>query len=117
MNTLRFSSVWDAIEDSPMQAESMKLRSALMTGLRDSLVSTGASQSEAARLLGVTQPRISDLMRGRIEAFSLDRLVSMTAAACLKLRIQIRSPHERERYAGLLSRVSLRSPGLQFEAT
>jgi predicted XRE-type DNA-binding protein len=47
----------------------MKLRSALMMALMDHIARTGLSQSEAAQLLGVTQPRISDLMRGKIELF------------------------------------------------
>jgi predicted XRE-type DNA-binding protein len=49
----------------------MKLRSALMMALKDHIARTGLSQSEAAKLLGVTQPRISDLMRGKIELFGL----------------------------------------------
>jgi predicted XRE-type DNA-binding protein len=53
----------------------MKLRSVLMMALKDHSARTGLSQSEAAKLLGVTQPRVSDLMRGKIELFSLDTLV------------------------------------------
>jgi predicted XRE-type DNA-binding protein len=63
MSKKRFSNVWDAIEDTPAQAENMKLRSALMVALKDHIARAGLSQSEAAKLLGVTQPRISDLMR------------------------------------------------------
>ena len=57
----RFANVWDSIEDTPGQAENMKLRSALIMALKDHIARTGLSQSEAAKLLGVTQPRISDL--------------------------------------------------------
>ena len=67
MSKKRFANVWDAIEDTPAQAENMKLRSALIIALKDHIARTGLSQSQAAKLLGVTQPRISDLMRGKIE--------------------------------------------------
>jgi predicted XRE-type DNA-binding protein len=83
MSKKRFANVWDAIEDAPAQAENMKLRSALMMALKDHIARTGLSQSDAAKLLGVTQPRISDLMRDKIELFGLDTLVNMIVAAGL----------------------------------
>lgn len=89
MNKKRFDSVWDAIEDSPAQAENMKLRSTLMIALKDHIVQKGLSQAEAAKLLGVTQPRISDLMRGKIELFGLDTLVNMIGAAGLHVEMRI----------------------------
>lgn len=84
-----FESVWDAIEDSPAQAENMKLRSSLMLALRDHIAKTGMSQSKAAKLLGVTQPRVSDLMRGRVDLFAIDTLVNMLAAAGLRVELRI----------------------------
>ena len=89
MSKKRFANVWDAIEDTPAQAENMKLRSALIMALRDHIARTGLSQSEAAKLLGVTQPRISDLMRGKIELFGLDTLVNMIGAAGLHVEMRI----------------------------
>jgi predicted XRE-type DNA-binding protein len=65
MSKKRFANVWDAIEEMPAQAENMKLRSVLMMALKDHIARAELSQSEAAKLLGVTQPRISDLKRGR----------------------------------------------------
>ena len=56
MSKKRFANVWDAIEDTPAQAENMKLRSALIMALKDHIAQTRLSQSEAAKLLGVTQP-------------------------------------------------------------
>jgi predicted XRE-type DNA-binding protein len=53
MSNQRFASVWDAIEDTPKEAENMKLRSILMTALKNHLASTGMSQAQAARLFGV----------------------------------------------------------------
>jgi predicted XRE-type DNA-binding protein len=89
MSKKRFSSVWDAIEDSPAQAENMKLRSALMIALKDHIAGAGLSQSEAAKLLGVTQPRVSDLVRGKIELFGLDSLVNMAASAGLRVKMRV----------------------------
>ena len=69
----------------------MKLRSALIMALKDHIARTGLSQSEAAKLLGVTQPRISDLMRGKIELFGLDTLVNMIGAAGCMLKCASRT--------------------------
>jgi predicted XRE-type DNA-binding protein len=91
MSKKRFANVWDAIADTPAQAENMKLRSALIMALTGHIARTGLSQSQAAKLLGVTQPRISDLMRGKIELFGLDTLVNMIGAAGLHVEMRIRS--------------------------
>lgn len=89
MSNQRFASVWDAIEDTPEETENMKLRSVLMTALKSHLIRTDLSQAQAAKLLGVTQPRISDLMRGKINLFGLDALVNMAAAAGLHIEIRV----------------------------
>jgi predicted XRE-type DNA-binding protein len=68
----------------------MKLRSTLMMTLKNHIVSTGLSQVEAAKLLCVTQPRLSNLMRGKINLFAIDTLVNMAAAAGLFVEINIR---------------------------
>jgi predicted XRE-type DNA-binding protein len=90
MSNQRFASVWDAIEDTPQEAENMKLRSALMAALKDHIAQTKMSQAKAAQLFGVTQPRISDLMRGKINLFGLDALVNMASAAGLHVDMRIR---------------------------
>lgn len=89
MSGQRFTSVWDAIEDTAEEAENMKLRSALMTALKMHLARAKISQAQAAKLLGVTQPRISDLMRGKINLFALDALVNMAAAAGLRIEMRV----------------------------
>jgi predicted XRE-type DNA-binding protein len=91
MSKKRFANVWDAIEYTPAQAENMKLRSTLMIALKDHIAHAKLSQSEAAKLLGVTQPRISDLMRGKIELFGLDTLVNMAGAAGLHVEMRVSS--------------------------
>jgi len=84
-----FASVWDAIEDTPAEAENMKLRSALMIALKQHIARKGLSQSQAAKLFGVTQPRVSDLLRGKINLFSLDTLINMATAAGLHIELRI----------------------------
>jgi len=85
----RFNSIWDAIEDTPAQAENMKLRAVLLTALKDQISKRQLSQAQAAKLFGVTQPRISDLMRGKIDLFGLDNLVNMTVAAGLHVELRV----------------------------
>ena len=89
MSNQRFASVWDAIEDTPEEAENMRLRSILMMALKNHLTRTGMSQAQAAKLLGVTQPRVSDLMRGKINLFGLDALVNMATAAGLQIELRV----------------------------
>jgi len=90
MSKQRFASVWEAIEDTPEEAENMKLRSVLMRALKEHLTRSEMSQAAAAELLGVTQPRVSDLMRGKIHLFALDALVNMAAAAGLRIEMKVR---------------------------
>jgi predicted XRE-type DNA-binding protein len=89
MSDKRFTSVWDAIEDTPAAAENLKLRSALMIALKEQIERQGWTQAEAARRFGVTQPRVSDLMRGKIDLFGLDTLVTMAVAAGLHVEMRI----------------------------
>ncbi len=89
MSNERFASVWDAIEDTPAQAENMRLRSSLMIALKDHIASEGLTQGQASKVLGVTQPRVSDLMRGKIGVFSLDTLVNMAVAAGLQVEMRV----------------------------
>ena len=90
MSKQEFASVWDAIEDTTAEAENMKLRSELMMALEQHIRTQKWSQAEAAKRLGVTQPRISDLLRGKINLFALESLVNMLAAAGLRLKIQVK---------------------------
>lgn len=89
MSQETYASVWDAIEDTSAEAENMKLRARLMMALEQHMVSRGWTQAEAARQLGVTQPRISDLKRGKIDLFALDGLVTMAAAAGLTVEMTV----------------------------
>lgn len=89
MSKQRYASVWDALEDTPLEAENMRLRSELMMALKNHLARTSMSQAQAAAMFGVTQPRISDLVRGKINLFGLDALVNMATAAGLQVELRI----------------------------
>lgn len=89
MSDETFPSVWDAIEENPVEAENMKLRSFLIMALEQHIRAKGWTQAEAARHLGVTQPRVSDLMRGKINLFAIDALVNMLAAAGLHVEVRV----------------------------
>lgn len=90
MSKQRFKSVWDAIEDTPGDAANMKARAELMRAITKYIHSSDLTQAEAAKLLGVTQPRISDLMRGKVDVFSIDTLVNMLAAAEIRLEMRLK---------------------------
>ena len=92
MSEQRFNSVWDALEDTPQVAASMAARSELMMALQQWVKAEGLTQQTAAGLFGVTQPRVSDLMRGRINLFSTDTLIDMAATAGLSPRVSIKTP-------------------------
>ena len=90
MSNQKFASVWDALEDTSAESENMKLRSKLMMALEKHLTRNGINQAAAAKLLGVTQPRVSDLMRGKINLFGLDALVNMATVTGLQVEMRVR---------------------------
>ena len=88
----RFASVWDAIEDTPQQAASMRARSELMMALQGWVKTSGNTQAVAAKRFGITQPRMSDLVRGKISLFSLEALIDMATVAGLEPHVTIKKP-------------------------
>jgi predicted XRE-type DNA-binding protein len=92
MKSQTFTSVWDAIEDTPQAAASMRARSKLLMELANIIQQRGMTQAEAAELFGVTQPRISDLMRGKINLFSLDMLMNMASTAGMSPVVKLSKP-------------------------
>jgi predicted XRE-type DNA-binding protein len=78
---------------SPEEAENLKMRARLMTELRR--IIAGMTQREAASLLGITQPRVSHLTRGRIDLFTIDTLVNMLGHAGARMRISVSRPRGR----------------------
>jgi len=84
-----FEDIWEALDFSPHEAANLRARSGLMTQIEDIIKGHGWTQAEAARQCGVTQPRINELLRGRISRFSLDALVKIATALGRKVRIEI----------------------------
>jgi len=85
----RFTSVWDAIEDSAAEAASMRLRAEIATRIIETARARKLTQSKIASLAGVTQPRVSDLVRGRLDLFSLDALVDIADRIGLRTRVVV----------------------------
>ena len=74
---------------SPEEARHLQIRSQLMSALVRIILVQGLTQQEAAERFGVSQPRISDLMRGKIDRFSSDMLIDMLAAAGAEVRVRV----------------------------
>jgi predicted XRE-type DNA-binding protein len=87
-----FTSVWDAVEDTPQEAANMRARSRLMIDIAKLIRLKNLTQAEAAKTFGVTQPRISDLIRGKIDLFSVDTLINMAATAGMLPTIKLKMP-------------------------
>ena len=84
-----FASVWDAIADTPVEAANLRLRSELMDKIAALVEEKGWTQVDAASRCGVTQPRMNDLVRGRISRFSLDALVNIAAALGRRVHVEL----------------------------
>jgi predicted XRE-type DNA-binding protein len=93
MNVETFDSVFDALADTPAEAANMTARAELLLAIRERVKAWQAqgvlTQQEAAQRLGVTRPRLNDLMRGKLDKFSLDTLVNIATAAGFRLRIEL----------------------------
>jgi len=89
----------------------LELRAQLIEALRDVIRRKGLRQREAAALFGVAQPRVSDLVRGKLMLFSIDTLVTMLAAAGVTVELSTRARSERGRgHRGRRAKSSRRSP-------
>jgi predicted XRE-type DNA-binding protein len=84
-----FANVWDAIVDSPAESASLELRYQLMEKISGIVKQNGWTQAEAAKRCGVSQPRINDLLRGRIARFSVDALVNIASALGSRIRLTL----------------------------
>jgi len=90
MKKRTFTSVWDAIEESAETAANMRVRAELMVEIEHYVRAAKLSQTEAAKKLGITQPRLNDLLRGRIDKFSLDALVNMLGHAGREVSVRVK---------------------------
>lgn len=89
MESQTFDNVWDALTDTPAESANMTARSELLLALQRTIGSWGVTQEAAAKRLGITRPRISDLLAGKIAKFSLDALVNLASQAGLAVEINV----------------------------
>jgi predicted XRE-type DNA-binding protein len=87
----RFASVWDAIADTPEEAASLKLRAELMLQIAALVEKKGWTQTQAAKQCGISQPRMNDLLRGKISKFSLDALVNVATSLGCRVRMELKA--------------------------
>ena len=84
-----YDSVWDALADTPEEAANLRARAELMQQIAAIVAENGWTQVEAAKNCGVTQPRINDLLRGRVSRFSLDALVNIATAIGRRVHVEL----------------------------
>ena len=92
MEKQSFDNVFEALSDTPEEAANMTLRSDLMRAIRREVQAWGGPPTAAAARLGVSQPRLNDLLRNRINKFSLDALVTLACRAGLTVRLDVETP-------------------------
>ncbi|MEI6029482.1 MAG: helix-turn-helix transcriptional regulator [Betaproteobacteria bacterium] len=86
-----FANVWDALADTHEQAANLRARSALMRQITNIVKESNWTQTEAAQHCGVTQPRMNDLLRGRVSRFSLDALVNIATAMGREVHFELQA--------------------------
>lgn len=84
-----YASVWDALADTPEQAANLHARAELMQQIAAIVKESGWTQTDAAARCGVTQPRMNDLLRGRVSRFSLDALVNIATAIGRRVHVEL----------------------------
>lgn len=89
IKTETFSSVWDAIADTPEQAANLQARAQLMEQILAIIRANKWKQADAATHCGVTLPRVNDLLRGRVSQFSLDALVNIATALGRRVHVDL----------------------------
>lgn len=89
MKTQTFESVWDALEDNSVKAKNLKLRAELLTVIISRIEESELTQQETAKQLGITQPRVNALLKGKIEEFRLDSLVNLAHKLGLTVSVEI----------------------------
>lgn len=76
----KYKSAFDAIMDTPIQSANLKMRSELMSHIQAIIHDMHGTQAQIARKCGITQPRLNDLLNGKVSKFSLDALVNINAS-------------------------------------
>ena len=91
MKVESFANVWDAIESDPVEVAGLKARSELMIAIIKTVNAWSVDRSEAARRIGITRKRLSNLYKGHVDEFSLDDLVRLASQVGLSVKLQVRS--------------------------
>ena len=84
--------VFHDLEFEPIEAENLRVRAQLMTEIEKYIQEEKITQAKAANLFGITQPRISDLVRGKIHLFTVDTLIAMLMHAGLRVNVEVKRP-------------------------
>jgi len=90
IKTETYPSVWDVVEDTPEDAAAMKMRADVMIAITRKVRTWKVTQREAASRLGITQPRLNELLKGKISKFSLDALMALAPRAGLTVKVVFR---------------------------
>jgi predicted XRE-type DNA-binding protein len=90
MKREKFDNVWFALEANEADAINMTMRSDLMTSIEKAVGNWKLSQGEAAKRLGISRPRLNDLIRGKISKFSLDALTTLATRAGLTVKLSVK---------------------------
>ncbi len=84
-----FTSVWDALADTPEQAANMRLRAELALAIQAAVEGWGKNPTQAASRLRVTRPHLDELLQGRLDLFSVDELTALAERAGLVIEMRI----------------------------
>lgn len=91
MKSQKFNDVWDSIADTTGEAANLRAKTELMRQIVVKIKATGLTQAEAAKRCGITQPRLNDMLKGRISKFSLDALVNIAASIGCRVHIELKA--------------------------
>lgn len=86
-----FTNVWDALEDDPAERESLKIKSRMVIAIEQRIKSLGLTQAQTAKLMGVSQPRVSDVVNGKIDRFTIDMLITMLGRLGLHVEVSLKA--------------------------
>jgi predicted XRE-type DNA-binding protein len=86
MEQLKYSNIFEAMTDDPTEAADLEFRADLMLVLREYFAERNATQAQIGKILGVAQPRVSELMRGKVDKFSSDKLIGFLARVGYRLK-------------------------------
>ncbi len=86
----KFENVWDALANTPEEALNLTFRSDLMSSIEKTVETWNITQAEGATRLGITRPRLNDLMRGKLSKFSLEALTTLATRAGLRVQLRVK---------------------------